>query len=197
MTDRPQDMIVNLEEFCDLCGVTGETMRGYLKGVPDDATWLIERGDRGRGYRIEALGGVAWWRAKRENDEQLSAERRAQLAQMRLDLVGDQVEAPTQLGMSGKQRREEYQAAEAAAKYRKMMGDLLDRHEMVHALSSAGAELRRRLLQVPGEFAIREGLAPQSVTPLEGMLGRAVDDFLRTIADDMKIEISGGNDGHI
>ena len=196
MTEQPQELIVNLEEFAGLCGVTGETMRAHLKGVEGDPTWLLERGDRGRGYRIEALGGLAWWRAKRDTEEQQSAERRAQLAQMRLDLVGDQVEASAQLGMTGKQRREEYAAAEAAVKYRKMMGELVDRNDMIHALSSAASQLKRRLLQVPGEFAIREGLTPQSVTPLEGMLARAIEDFLRTIAEETKIEIieAGGSD---
>ena len=198
MTEQPQELIVNLEEFADLCGVTGETMRVHVKAIEGDPAWLLERGDRGRGYRIEVGGGVAWWRSKRDTEEQQSSERRAQLAQMRLDLVGDQVEAPAQLAMTGKQRREEYAAAEAAAKYRKMMGELVDRHEMVHALSSAASQLKRRLLQVPGEFAIREGLTPQSVTPLEGMLARAIDDFLRTIADETKIALieEGGSDAN-
>jgi len=189
MAEQPQELIVNLEEFADLCGVTGETMRAHLKVVEGEPIWLLERGDRGRGYKIEARGGVAWWRAKRGEEEQQSAERRAQLAQLRLDLVGDQVEAPAHLGMSGKQRREEYAAGEAALKYRKLMGDLIDRNEMVHELSSAAANLRRRLLQVPGEFAIREGLSPQSVVPLEGMLGRAVDEFLRAVVEGTAIEI--------
>ena len=182
--DGSPDLIVNLEEFADLCGVTAETMRVHVKAVDGTASWLLERGDRGRGYKIEPTGGIAWWKSKRADDEANDAERKAQLQQMRLDLIGDQVEAPDKLGMSGRQRREEYLAAEAAAKYRRMMGDLLDRAEMEAVLASAAVELRRQLMQVPGEFGVVAGLDPEIVAPLEGMLKRAVEDFLRTLAQE-------------
>ena len=42
-------LVVNLEEFSELCGVTPETMRGYIRSVEGAPGWLIERGDRGRG----------------------------------------------------------------------------------------------------------------------------------------------------
>ena len=64
MVEPRGDLIVNLEEFAELCGVTAETMRVHVKAVDGDAAWLIERGARGRGYAIEAMGGLAWWKAK-------------------------------------------------------------------------------------------------------------------------------------
>ncbi len=190
MVEPRGDLIVNLEEFAELCGVTAETMRVHVKAVDGDAAWLIERGARGRGYAIEAMGGLAWWKAKRRDDEAVDAERKAQLAQLRLELVGDQIEQTDQLGLTGKQRREEYRAGFEAIEYRKAIGKLVDRDDMIHALSVAASELRRRLMQVPAEFAIREGMTQQAVAPLEGMLARAIDEFLRMVAEESKIRVT-------
>lgn len=77
MPDGAPQLVVNLEEFADLCGVTAETMRVHVKAVDSTASWLLERGDRGRGYKIEPVGGLAWWKAKRAEDDGADAERRA------------------------------------------------------------------------------------------------------------------------
>lgn len=185
-----EQLVVNVNEFADLCGVTAETMRVHLKAVEGNPDWLIERGTRGREYRIDARGGVAWWRKTRDDAALAEADRSEQLAQLRLELTGGVVEDAETLALSGKQRIQEYAAAEAAAKYRRMMGDLLDRNEVVRVLASAATELRRRLMQVPAEFAIREGLPPKSIIPLEGMLGRAIDDFLRNFTKETSVEVA-------
>lgn len=182
-------LVVNVNEFADLCGVTSETMRVHLKAVDGTPDWLIERGTRGREYRIDARAGIAWWRKMRDDAALADADRGEQLTQLRLELTGGVVEDAEVLALSGKQRIQEYAAAEAAAKYRRMMGDLLDRHEVVRVLATAATELRRRLMQVPAEFAIREGLPPKSIIPLEGMLGRAVDDFLRSFTKETAVEL--------
>lgn len=174
--------IVNLEEFADLCGVTGETMRTHLRAVDGQPDWLVERGDRGRGYKIEAEGGVAWWKARREAEETASEERRLQLAQLRLDLMGGAAEGDTALGLSGRQRREEYEAGFKALEFRKAMGELVVKAEVQHVLLGAIVELRRRLLLCPGEFAIRAGLDPAQVRPLEDILGRSIDGFVKALA---------------
>ena len=175
-------LIVNLEEFAELCGVTAETMRVHIRTVEGDPAWLVERGDRGRGYKIEPEGGLAWWKARREDEERADTERRAQLAQLRMDLVGDNVEAPEKLGLSGKQRREEYAAAFEAVRYRKMMGELVEKAELVPVLTAAAVLLRRRLQSIPGEFAIVAGLSPADVEPLHRLHRRAMEEFLTSIA---------------
>lgn len=174
-------LIVNLEEFADLVGRTPETMKLHLRQLDPQPEWLIERGDRGRGYKIAAEGGVAWWIAKVEADQASTDERRAQLAQLRLDLLGDQGEVPERMGLSGKQRREEYEAAFKAIEYRRRMGELVERVHVEHVLTNAGVDLRRRLMMVPGEFAVMTGLPVDQVKPLELLLGRAVEAFVKAI----------------
>lgn len=186
MSDR---LVVNLDEFAELCGVTPETMRGYVKAVEGEPDWLIKRGTRGRGYEIDARGGLTWWRKLRDDEAAATADRAAQLGQLRLELTGGIIETQEALALSGKQRIQEYQAAEAAAKYRKTMGDLIDRNDLVEALASVIVDLRHRLMQVPGEFAVREGLNPHLAIPLEEMIGRAIDDFVRGIAKEAPAEI--------
>lgn len=175
-------VIVSLDEFADLVGVTSETMRVHLRSIDDAPDWLIERGDRGRKYKIEAEGAVAWWKARRDAEEVATADRVAQLAQLRLDLMGPAVEAPEALGLSGRQRREEYEAGFRAIEYRKALGELVVKADLQHELTIAAVELRRRLMLCPGEFAIVAGLEPEQVRPLEGIIARALDAFVNSLA---------------
>jgi len=171
-------LVVNLDEFSELCGVTAETMRVHIRGVEGEPGWLLERGDRGRGYKIEAEGGLAWWKAKREADESASAERRAQLQQLRFAELGEAADSEESLGLSGKQRREEYAAVVEKIKLRRMMGELVERAPLEAMLTHAAVELRRQLMLVPAEFAVNEGLAPEAVQKLGTMIERAVDKFV-------------------
>ncbi len=174
-------LVVNLDEFSELCGVTSETMRGYIRAVEGNPDWLVERGDRGRGYKIHAEGGLAWWKALREHEENISAERQAQLAQLRFEHLGNAVEDAETLALSGRHRREEYAATIEKIKLRRMMGELLERAEIEPLLANAAVEARRRLQLVPGEYAAQMGLSPEEVAPLRAMIESAVGDFVKAI----------------
>lgn len=174
--------VVSLQELAELVGITAETMRVHLKAVDGQPAWLIERGDRGREYKIEAAGAVAWWQDKREAEEHSSAERAAQFAQMRLELVGPGAEGDQPLTMSGRQRREELEAGMKEMEFRKRKGELLERADLQHVLMPACVELRRRLMLCPGEFAIVAGIDPTVARPLEGIIARAVDAFVTSLA---------------
>jgi hypothetical protein len=175
-------LIVNLDEFSELCGVTAETMRVHIRAVEGSPMWLIERGDRGRGYRIEAEGGIAWWKAKRDADEQASEERKAQLAQLRFEHLGDAADEAEALALSGRQRREEYAAVIERIKLRRIMGELIERAEIEPLLTHAAVEARRRLMLVPGEYAALIGLPAADVAPLTELIERAVGDFVDSLA---------------
>lgn len=170
-------MVVNLDEFSELCGRTAESMRGHIRAVEGDPVWLIERGARGLGYKIEAEGGLAWWQARRDADELASAERQAQLQQLRFDHLGSAADDESALVLSGKQRREEYAATFERIKLRRIMGELVEVAPLEALLSAAVVELRRQLLLVPAEFAAETGLDPAEVIPLDALLSRVLDRF--------------------
>jgi hypothetical protein len=174
-------LIVNLDEFSELCGVTSETMRVHIRQVEDHPAWLLERGDRGRGYKIEAEGGLAWWKAKRDADETATAERRAALQQLRFEHLGEAAEGEDALSLSGKQRREEYAAVLERIKLRRVMGELVEWAELEPLMTSAAVDLRRKLSLVPGEFAALTGLSLDQVKPLEALLERALDTFVKAL----------------
>lgn len=175
-------LVVNLDEFSELCGVTAETMRGHIRSVEGNPEWLIERGDRGRGYKIEPEGGLAWWRAKRDAAEQEAAEHADRLAQLRLDILGDQAEGEEGLALSGKQRREEYAATLDRIKLRRMMGELVEVAQLEPLLASAAVDMRRRLSLIPGELAAEMGLPIGELAPLEKMIERACGEFADAIS---------------
>ncbi len=174
-------LIVNLDEFSELCGVTAETMRVHIRQVEGSPVWLVERGDRGRGYKIEAEGGLAWWKAKRDADEQASAERQEQLRQLRFEHLGDAADSADAMAMSGKQRREEYAAVLERIKLRRMMGELIERSEIEPLLTNAAVAARQRLQQVPIEYAALMGMTPEDVRPLLALIESAVSEFVKDI----------------
>ena len=177
-------LVVNLDQFSELCGVTAETMRTHIRSVEGKPRWLIERGDRGRGYKIEPKGGLKWWQKKKEKAEIEAAEHQERLAQLRLDILGDQAEADDALSLSGKQRREEYAATLDRIKLRRMMGELVEVSQLEPLLANAAVEMRRRLSLIPGELAAEMGITIEELAPLERMLERAAGEF----ASDISIE---------
>jgi hypothetical protein len=130
--------------------------------------WLIEKGERGRAYQIEAEGAIAWWEQKREVELLANEERQGRLQQMRLKLVGETGEGEQQLTMSGKARREEYLAAMEAVKYRKMPRPAAREGRGRAGDQRAAVELRRRLQQIAPEFGIAAGLQADQVKDLAG-----------------------------
>jgi hypothetical protein len=175
-------LIVNMDEFSELCGVTTETMRKHINAVEGAPPWLLERGDKGRGYRIEAEGGLAWWKAKREDEDKLSAERQAQLSQLRFEHLGAAADSEEALSLSGKQRREEYAAVLERIKLRRIMGELVERAELEALLTHAAVEARQRLMRVPGEYAASMGIAIEDVGPLAELIERVVADFVASLS---------------
>lgn len=183
-------LVVNLDEFSELCQVTAETMRTHVRAVEGEPAWLIERGTRGRDYKIDAEGGLAWWQAKRAADDQASAERKLQLQQLRLELLGPASEDEEALSLSGRQRREEIEAAMARIKLRRTMGELVEVASIEHGMAAAVIALRAQLSGLPGEFAIKAGLGLEDIKPLEEMLARTLDRF----AADLRKVLEGGGD---
>ena len=177
-------LVVNLDEFSELCGVTAETMRGHIRGVEGSPAWLIERGDRGRGYKIEPEGGLAWWQAKREQADIEAAEHKEKLAQLRFSMLGDQAEGEEALSLSGKQRREEYAAVLDRIKLRRMMGELVEVSQLEPLLASAAVDLRQRLELIPGEMAAAMGVGSEEMAPLERMIERACNEFAAAISSE-------------
>ncbi|RSV44403.1 hypothetical protein CA234_03030 [Sphingomonas sp. ABOLE] len=178
-------LIVSLDEFAELCGVSSVTMRTHLRDLGRDGgdlpAWLIERGDRGRNYKIDAEGGVRWWQARRDAEDQGNAERAQRMQQLRLDTIGDAADEPEALALSGKQRREEYAAAQEAIKYRKLMGQLVEKAPLQRVLTNATVELRKQLQRVAPEAAIKLGLSADQARDLDGIIERAVAQFVATI----------------
>ena len=171
------ELIVDLNEFSELCGVTAETMRGYIKAVDPAPAWLIKRGHRGVGYEIEPLAGVEWWRAKCEADDMASAERRAQLAQLRFDLLGDAVEDTAALSLSGKQRLEDYNATLKRIELLRVMRNLVEREPLEVLLAEASVEHRRALELLPNEMMVRTGMSQNHAQLLHELLGKTIDEF--------------------
>ena len=174
-------LVVNLDEFSELCGTTGETMRKHIRELVETPAWMLKRGTKGSGYEIDSDLGIAWWKARREADDHASSERLAQLQQLRFEHLGDAADNEEALGLSGKQRREEYAAVVERIKLRRLMGELVERAPLEAQLTHAAVEHRRQLMLIPAEYAATEGIAPETVRSLAGMIERAVEKFIKEL----------------
>lgn len=180
-------VIGDLKDFAEVCGVSEETMRKYFRTFDEVPVWVITVGTKGRGYEIDCEAGLTWWKGRLEAEELASAERRAQLQQLRFEHLGDAAEAEEALSLSAKQRRDEYAAVMERIKLRQTMGQLVDVGELEGPATSAAIDLRRRLMQVPTDFAAEAGLTPAEVKPLHALLERAIAAFLDALPGAMKV----------
>ena len=180
---KASELVVSLDEFASICGVTPETMRKHLAQAPADAAWLIERGRRGVGYKIAAGGAVAWWRTRStgggEDDAKLAA-----IAELRMQMLGDAGDDDGML-LTGKQRYEEYKAGEAELLYRKTIGELCRVADIEAETSNAAIELRRQLQGVGPAIRRQFALAKEVETAIEALIGEKLAAFIKKLDVDV------------
>lgn len=181
---KATDLVVSLDEFASLCGVTPETMRKHLRAAPADVPWLLERGRRGVGYKISAEGALTWWRdrdAGGSDDET----RLRQFADIRLRMLGDAAGDTDELILTGKQRWEEYRAGQAELLYRQLIGELCRVAEWESETVNAVIELRRQLQGV-GRTIGRQLDLPRAVwDAIDGAIGDRLTAFVAKLDADV------------
>lgn len=176
---KAADLIVSLDEFASLCGVTPETMRSHLKQAPANAEWLLQRGRRGVGYKIAAEGALEWWR-NRDHGGGEDSLRNQKLAELRLQMLGgDAVEEDVLL--TGKQRYEEFKAGEAELAYRTAMGELARVADLDAEMATAVIELRRKLQGIGMTIRRRFGLEREVEDAIDELIGDQLRQFVTAL----------------
>ena len=181
---KSNELIVSLDEFAALCGVTPETMRNHLKQAPAEADWLLARGRRGVGYKIAAEAALAWYRQRGAGDGVDSA-RQAQLAELRLQMLGDAGDDDGLL-LTGKQRYEEYRAGEAELAYRQSIGELCRVAEIENETVNAVIELRRQLQGIGPTIRRKFGLDRDVEIGIEELLAEKLAAFVKALDADVE-----------
>ena len=186
------ELIVNLDEFASICGVTRETMRSHLKAAPARSPWILERGTRGRGYKIAAEGGVNWWK-KRAGDDASDDGKNARIAAMRLQMLGGDANEEDLL-LSGKQRGDEFKAGLAELEYREAMGELVRVADNEAETVNAVIELRRQLQGVGKIVRRRFSLDREVEDAVDELIAERLKLFVEALDVDAEPEDSGGTD---
>ena len=181
---KSNELIVSLDEFAALCGVTPETMRNHLKQAPAEADWLLARGRRGVGYKIAAEAALAWYRQRGAGDGVDSA-RQAQLAELRLQMLGDAGDDDGLL-LTGKQRYDEYRAGEAELAYRQSIGELCRVAEIENETVNAVIELRRQLQGIGPTIRRKFGLERDVEIGIEELLAEKLAAFVKALDADVE-----------
>jgi predicted transcriptional regulator len=178
----PAELIISLDEFASLVGVTPETMRTHLKQAPDGAEWLLERGRRGVGYKILATKALAWWRDRKTGDGADDLKQR-QLAELRLQMLGDAGDDEG-LHLTGKQRYEEFKAGQAELDYREQIGELCRVATWEGETANAVIELRRQLQRVGKIVRRKFGLKLEVEEAIDEILADRLEQFVKALDAD-------------
>lgn len=183
---KSAELIVSLDEFASICGVTPNTMRAHLKAAPANADWLLEQGRRGVGYKIAAAGAVEWWRTRSTGGDE-SEGRSAALAEMRLQMLGDAGDDEGLL-LTGKQRYEEYRAGEAELEYRKLIGELARVADIETETVNAVIELRRQLQTVGRTIRLQFDLPQDVEDAIDALLAERLKLFVEKLDADGDVD---------
>lgn len=179
---KSSELIISLDEFASIVGVTPETMRTHMKQAPADAAWVLERGRRGVGYKIAAGGAVAWWQSRSGGGDDDA--KRAAIAELRMQMLGDTGDDEGLL-LTGKQRFEEFKAGEAELAYRQSIGELCRIAEIEAEATNAVIELRRKLLRVGPSVRRKHGLSRENEGAITEAIGAALNDFVAKLDVDV------------
>ena len=180
---KSDELVVNLDEFASLCGVTPETMRSHLRTAPAKAAWILERGTRGRGYKIAALAGVEWWKQRTANAGNDDG-RAAKLAELRLSMLGGDA-SEDDLLLSGKQRGDEFKAGLAELEYREAMGELARVQDLEAETVNAVIELRRQLQGIGMTIRRRFSLEREVQDAIDQVIAERLKTFVEALDADV------------
>ncbi|WP_156359623.1 hypothetical protein [Sphingomonas sp. Leaf28] len=186
---KSNELIVSLDEFASLCGVTPETMRNHLKQAPAEADWLLARGRRGVGYKIAAEAALAWYRTRGAGDGIDNARQQA-LAELRLQMLGDAGDDDGLL-LTGKQRYEEFKAGEAELVYRQSIGELCRVADIEGETVNAVIELRRQLQAIGPTIRRRFALDREVETAIDDLIAEKLKQFVDKLDVDVDSDDTG------
>jgi phage terminase Nu1 subunit (DNA packaging protein) len=160
--------LVNLGELATVLELSPVTIRKLIDRHADFP--IEERGDHGRAYTFDARAVKRWLDGHREAADQAATARRAEIAQLQLELTGGAV-ADGQPTLTAKQRLEALEAAYAEAKWLEAKGALVRVEDVRDAVEQALGGLRAELMRLP------DALARQLDLDREGR--RRVEDLVR------------------
>lgn len=148
--------VVNMSELADMLGMSLPTLRDLIKRNDDFP--VQRRGDNGVAYEFDAVEVKAWLDRHAAAKADAEDRRKADLAQMRLDVFGDTGEGDETTGLSPTERRAEIEAQFRADQLRQSRGELLMAADVDRLLRQAFAELAKGLRQIAPTIAREQGL---------------------------------------
>ncbi len=146
----PVDATVNLEELAEIVGKSLPTLRSLMRGSDDFP--VISHGKNGVAYEFDARAVAGWMSA---NDERVRAEdvaRGDRVAQLRLELYGDDMPEDGTVGFTPQQRKHEYEAQRLADMLAAARGELTRTADVEMRIREAFRKLRGALLALPDDL---------------------------------------------
>ena len=160
-----------MEETARFFGVTPPTVRGWINN--DDCP-VVAGGSNGVPYRLDLRMVAAWRRGRQDASEKSAAE-----AQLRLDLLGDDVlpDHPAVGPLTPRQRLEYLRAEVENVKLAEKRRDLIRADDVRDTLAAAFALFREQMRGLPDQLAERYGWNDDAAETLLGDVDEALNDM--------------------
>lgn len=143
---------LNLAHAAHFLDITETTLKRWL--VQDPGLPVLRRGGNGKAYVFWAPDLAAWSKSRDERQQVSEAERRDEVSQLRMDLLGGVVTRETeQAPLSGKERKEELAAEALAIQIAKARSELVEADAMREAIEAAFLKFRNGMLALPDRIA--------------------------------------------
>lgn len=176
--DADPPSIVNLGELAEMMGVSEKTLAALIHDNADSFP-VVARGSKGVPYEFEPAAVARWWRDHKTAVDDATAKRRAQLAQMRLDLFAMEDESPELHGLTPAERKAEMEARLLEIKLRERTGQLVEAGPLGALLAEIAIGFRTGMMQVPIEFARAEQLTREQRTRLNHLIESQLGELAR------------------
>lgn len=172
---------VNLGELAQVVGRSEVTLRKLMARHEDFP--IVSRGSNGVAYLFDARAVMGWLDDHEAADRLANDERRAELAQLQLELSGGTADGDRVL--TAKERKEALEVAYAEAKWREAQGALIDADLLDRALVDAFAAIRIEVMRLPETLRRVGGLDRDQVVRMDQACRQSLEQAAARLAHDL------------
>ena len=165
---------LNLGQFAKVVGSTEPTVRKRVDEA-GDGDWLIERGSKGRDYKIHPVLGPLWWREEEERRRQEEAAKDEAVDQLRMTFLGDNALQAEVQGLSASDRLKELEVQKALRIEARERGVLVDRGALQRVLGNTMAMLSKQILSAAKTIGREADLKPAQRSEWEERVEKAMN----------------------
>lgn len=176
---------LNLGQFAKVVGSTEPTVRKRVE-ESDGGSWLIERGSKGRDYRIHPVLGLEWWRGEEARRREAEEAEEQAVEQLAMAFLGPNALKTEAQGLSAAEQLKLLEVQKALRLEAQARGSLVDREQFVQLMGNTLSMLTRRILAAAKAVAREADLKPVQRSAWEEAVEQAINAAIDSCQERLK-----------